>query len=74
MSDNAFTYGNLILLYCNFNRDDLPNSEIGDEVANNTIYESLPDFVTGRIALCIQTFNIIMKSKPDKFNTSVILI
>ena len=74
LSDNAFTYGNLILLYCNFNRDGLPNSEIGDEAANNTVYESLPDFVTGRIALCIQTFNIIMKSKPDKFNTSVILI
>ena len=38
------------------------------------IHESLPDFVIGRIALCIETFNIIMKSKPDKFNTSVILI
>ena len=74
LSDNAFTYGNLILLYCNFDRDSLSNSEIGDEEARNTVPESLPDFVTGRIALCIQTFNIIMKSKPDKFNTSVILI
>ena len=74
MSDNAFTYGNLILLYCNFNRDDGPNGEIIDESADNTVHESLPDFVTGRIALCIQTFDIIMKSKPDKFNTSVILI
>lgn len=74
LSDNAFTYGNLILLYCNFNRDGLPNIEIGDEVASNAVPESLPDFVVGRIALCIQTFNIIMKSKPDKFNTSVILI
>ena len=74
MSDNAFTYGNMILLYCNFNRDGLPNNEIDDESANNTVHESLPDFVIGRIALCIETFNIIMKSKPDKFNTSVILI
>lgn len=74
LSDNAFTYGNLILLYCNFDRDGLSNSEIGDGSARNTVPESLPDFVTGRIALCIQTFNIIMKSKPDKFNTSVILI
>ena len=74
LSDNAFTYGNLILLYCNFNRDGLPNGEIGDESASRTVHESLPDFVIGRIALCIQTFNIIMKSKPDKFNTSVILI
>ena len=74
MSDSAFTYGNLILLYCNFNRDDGPNGEIIDESADNTVHESLPDFVLGRIALCIQTFDIIMKSKPDKFNTSVILI
>ena len=74
MSDNAFTYGNLILLYCNFNRDDRPNGEIIDGSADNTVHESLPDFVSGRIALCIQTFDIIMKSKPDKFNTSVILI
>ena len=74
MSDNAFTYGNMILLYCNFNRDGLPNNEIDDESPNNTVHESLPDFVIGRIALCIETFNIIMKSKPDKFNTSVILI
>ncbi|MDF0679781.1 MAG: hypothetical protein P0116_02320 [Candidatus Nitrosocosmicus sp.] len=41
---------------------------------NITVHKSLPDFVSGRIALCIQTFDIIMKSKPDKFNTSVILI
>jgi len=74
LSDNAFTYGNLILLYCNFNRDDRPNGEIIDGSADNTVHESLPDFVSGRIALCIQTFDIIMKSKPDKFNTSVILI
>lgn len=74
LSDNAFTYGNLILLYCNFNRDDIPNGEIDDESVDNTVRESLPDFVSGRIALCIQTFDIIMKSKPDKFNTSVILI
>ncbi len=75
LSDNAFTYGNLILLYCNFNRDGPSNSEIDDKVVvNSTAHETLPDFVIGRIALCIQTFNIIMKSKPDKFNTSVILI
>lgn len=74
MSDNAFTYGNMILLYCNFSRDGPPNNEIDDESINNTVHESLPDFVIGRIALCIETFNIIMKSKPDKFNTSVILI
>lgn len=74
MSDNAFTYGNLILLYCNFNRDRHPNGEIDDESTNGNVDDSLPGFIMGRIELCIQTFNIIMKSKPDKFNTSIILI
>lgn len=74
MSDNAFTYGNLILLYCNFNRDGHSNGEIDDESTNGNVKDSLPGFIIGRIELCIQTFNIIMKSKPDKFNTSVILI
>lgn len=74
LSDNAFTYGNLILLYCNFNRDGHSNGEIDDESTNGNVEDSLPGFIIGRIELCIQTFNIIMKSKPDKFNTSVILI
>ena len=74
MSDNAFTYGNLILLYCNFNRDNHSNGEIDDESTNGKVDDSLPDFIMGRIELCIQTFNIIMKSKPDKLNTSIILI
>jgi hypothetical protein len=64
----------MILLYCNFNKDGLPNGEIDDKSADGNVHDSLPDFIIARIALCIQTFNIIMKSKPDKFNTSVILI
>jgi hypothetical protein len=74
LSDSAFTYGNLILLYCNFNRDGNANGEIDDESTKEIVDDSLPGFIMGRIELCIQTFNIIMKSKPDKFNTSVILI
>ena len=75
LSDTAFTYGNLILLYCKFNIDRLPEKD-GDHIdqEHKVSYDSLPDFVKARIALCIQTFNIIMKSKPDKFNTTVILI
>lgn len=75
MSDKAFTYGNLILLYCKFNTENLTEIESEGVQSNHEIsYNSLPDFVKARIALCIQTFNIIMKSKPDKFNTTVILV
>jgi hypothetical protein len=74
LSDNAFTYGNMILLYCNFNKDGHHDGERDDESTNGNVDDSLPGFIMGRIDLCIQTFNIIMKSKPDKFNTTVILI
>jgi hypothetical protein len=75
LSDTAFTYGNLILLYCKFNTENLPekDGEDGDQDPKVS-YDSLPDFVKARIALCIQTFDIIMKSKPDKFNTTVVLV
>jgi hypothetical protein len=75
LSDKAFTYGNLILLYCKFNTENLTEIESEGVQSNHEIsYDSLPDFVKARIALCVQTFNIIMKSKPDKFNTTVILV
>ena len=74
LSDNAFTYGNMILLYCRFNTDNLSQQEEDKISERNVSYDSLPDFVKARITLSIQTFNIIMKSKPDKFHTTVILI
>ena len=74
LSDNAFTYGNMILLYCKFNPENLSQQEGGKHSERKVSYDSLPDFVKARIALCVQTFNIIMGSKPDKFNTTVILI
>lgn len=64
----------MILLYCKFNPENLSQQE-GDKHSEREVsYDSLPDFVKARIALCVQTFNIIMGSKPDKFNTTVILI
>jgi hypothetical protein len=54
--------------------DDLSHQEEDRDFNRNVSYDSLPDFVKARITLCVQTFNIIMKSKPDKFNTTVILI
>jgi hypothetical protein len=54
--------------------DDLSHQEEDRDSNRNVSYDSLPDFVKARITLCVQTFNIIMKSKPDKFNTTIILI
>ncbi|HEU5120871.1 MAG TPA: hypothetical protein VFT71_07765, partial [Candidatus Nitrosocosmicus sp.] len=74
LSDNAFTYGNMILLYCKYNPEN-PSQHEGDKHSERKVsYDYLPDFVKARIALCVQTFNIIMSSKADKFNTTVILI
>ncbi|MDQ4072747.1 MAG: hypothetical protein M3162_00445 [Thermoproteota archaeon] len=44
-----------------------------DGYSNNDGY-ILPDHIIGRINLCIETFNIIMKSKPDKFHTTIIIV
>ncbi|HSA75637.1 MAG TPA: hypothetical protein VLE21_05560 [Candidatus Nitrosocosmicus sp.] len=74
LSDNAFTYGNMILLYCKFNPENLSQQEGDKHTERKVSYDSLPDFVKARIVLCVQTFNIIMGSKPDKFNTTIILI
>ncbi len=73
MADHAFTYGNILLLYCNFTKDDsfVKDEDENLEEKNDRI---LPDFIMARINLCIETFNIIMKSKPDKFHTSVIVV
>jgi hypothetical protein len=64
----------MILLYCKFNTENSPQQEGDKDSEHKVSYNSLPDFVKARIALCVQTFNIIMRSKPDKFNTTVILI
>lgn len=74
MSDNAFTYGNLILLYSKFNPKNLVPKSTSSSSDGKAAYDDLPDFVKARVSLCINTFDIIMKSKPDKFHTKVILI
>lgn len=74
LSDNAFTYGNLILLYSNFNYENVGPKPDSFRPSGQLTYIDLPDFVKARITLCINTFDIIMKSKPDKFHTKVILI
>ena len=74
MSENAFTYGNLILLYSKFTPEssESKSKDLGKDT--EVIYDNLPDFVKARIALCIETFDIIMKSKPDKYHINVVLV
>ena len=78
MSTAAFTYGNILLLYCIFNKDKSTSSSIQSDDSKNGNSKSngslLPDYITGRINTCIETFNVIMNSKPDKFNTSIVII
>jgi hypothetical protein len=72
----SFTYGNILLLYCIFNKDDsaqpLPDADERSKGLNRDGY--LPNYIIGRINLCIETFDIIMNSKPDKLHTSVLII
>ena len=72
----SFTYGNILLLYCVFSKDKstqpLPDADDQNEDLNRDGY--LPNYIIGRINLCIETFGIIMNSKPDKFHTSILII
>jgi hypothetical protein len=83
LSDTAFTYGNILLLYCIFDGDKKatsPSSPSSPSKGNNGNRNPdhdvihIPDYITGRINLCIETFNVIMSSKPDKHHTSVVVI
>ncbi|HEX5519107.1 MAG TPA: hypothetical protein VFX18_01585 [Candidatus Nitrosocosmicus sp.] len=86
MSNSDFTYGNILLLYCVLKEKHdaitTNNSSAKTSISQqNYINESskndasyLPDYIVGRINLCIETFNIIMGSKPDKFHTSIVIV
>ena len=60
MSEFRFTDGNLIILY-GINREKSSNGE-------------LPDHIKERVKVCLGTFKIIMKSKPDKQRTLIIVV
>ena len=81
MPDVTFTYGNVLILYCIFKKENSysstksmlsSNKKNNEDLANDSIY--IPDYITGRINLCIETFNTIMKSKPDKLQTSIVIV
>jgi hypothetical protein len=60
MSDYRFTDGNLIVLYS------LHTGKTADG--------SLPDYVKERIKTCLDTYKIVMSSRPDKHKTMVVIV
>ena len=60
MSEYHFTDGNLIILYAIYKVTPLDRG--------------LPDYIRERIKVCLDTFRIIMESKPDKHKTMIIVV
>jgi GrpB-like predicted nucleotidyltransferase (UPF0157 family) len=51
----------------------LSSNNTNSERITNDAFD-IPDYILGRINLCVETFNIIMSSKPDKLETSVVIV
>lgn len=60
MSEYHFTDGNLIILYAIH--------------GSTSIDGGLPDYINERIKICVDIFRIIMRSKPDKYKTTIIIV
>jgi hypothetical protein len=60
MSEHRFTEGNLIILYA-IHRGGSMNGIV-------------PDYIRERIRLGLDTLGIVMSSKPDRYNTKIILV
>jgi hypothetical protein len=62
MSDYYFTDGNLIVLYV------VHNSKPSKNV------DELPDYIMERVKVGLETYNSVMRSKPDKHKTMVMIV
>lgn len=62
MSEFHFTDGNLIVLYV------VHNSKSPDDK------NRLPNYIMERVKIGLETYNIIMRSKPDKHKTMVMIV
>jgi hypothetical protein len=58
--NTRFTDGNLIILYAIYRGVSMDGG--------------LPDYINERVNLCINTFRIIMQSKPDNYKTMIIVV
>jgi hypothetical protein len=61
MSEYRFTDGNLLVLYAIY-------------TANSEKDEKLPDYIRERIKVGLETYGMIMKSRPDKHKTMVMIV
>lgn len=61
MSEEKFTQGNLIMLYAN-------------QRTKNLEARDLPMHIHERVKTCLNTFKLIKTSKPDKSETSIVII
>ena len=58
--NTRFTDGNLIILYAIYR--------------GKSVDGDLPDYINQRVNVCINTFRIIMQSKPDNYKTKIIVV
>ena len=61
MSEYRFTDGNLLVLYAIHKGKSATDGE-------------LPDYIKERIKVCLETYGIIIRSKPDKHKTMVMIV
>ncbi|MDQ3807324.1 MAG: hypothetical protein M3298_04065 [Thermoproteota archaeon] len=62
MSEYRFTDGNLLVLYAIYKSRQL--SAVGD----------IPDYIKERMKVCLETYSMIMRSRPDKHKTMVMIV
>ena len=56
-----FSEGNLIVLYANFKADDKKT-------------DGIPEYLNERLKTCTNVYGRILKSKPDKLKTEILLV
>jgi hypothetical protein len=61
MSEHRFTDGNLLVLYAIHKEKSATDGE-------------LPDYIKERIKVCLETYGIIIRSRPDKHKTMVMIV
>jgi hypothetical protein len=62
MSEYRFTDGNLLVIYAIYK---------GGSTANGS---ELPDYVKERVKVCVETYGMIMRSRPDRHKTMVMIV
>lgn len=61
LPQTRFSEGNLIVLYANFKADDKKT-------------DGIPEYLNERLKTCINVYGRILKSKPDRLKTEILLV